>query len=170
MNATLQQALSAKAPRLTELVAAVDRLSTQEVRSELETLVAIRDWAVASLGLDYGVGDRVQIATEINTENGWRGYHEAFAIGATGRVTAIHFNTSCKAWQAMFVLDREWSVSVQPNGGTIRFWRGRVEDTPEGFTPPSPYDQEHTPEGRKHSFAFDVRWLRGLAAEIRRGT
>lgn len=140
-----------------DMIGSVD---TGKIRYEVETLRKIKAWALDHLGVDYKVGDRVKIVQPIPTDNGWHHYREALTVGATGAVEEISFNGIYGYWQAMFVPDREWSVSEDLSGGRVRrYWNGPAIETPDGFEPPSKFEQEHHPAGRKHRFAFLVEWL-----------
>ncbi len=128
------------------------------VQRELRQLRAIRDWA-AKQAADFGPGDRVTIAEPLPCNDGWAPYREALALGATGVVQAIDFNQHRDRWYAEVVLDREWSVGTLHGGRVVRWWHGPADETPDGMERPTKYDQEHYPDGRKHTFALRVEWL-----------
>lgn len=132
-----------------------------QLQWELKQLKAIEAWALRHCGADFGIGDRVVIAEDFSRDNSWRAYQAALAPGATAVVQHIDFNAYLDGWQAAVTLDREWTES---NGGS--WWHGRAAETPEGMTPPTAYDQEHYPDGRKHSFALRVEWLRREVIEL----
>jgi len=140
-----------------QLLDVVEKLDHRKFQFELRTLCAIREWAMRKAGIDFVEGDTVVIVQDIRTNNGWSSYKEALVRGATGTVAKIDFH---EGWYALVVLDRAWTVSTLPNGPTTRHWRGRAVDTPEGMEPPTEYDQEHHPQGRRKSFMLDVEWLR----------
>lgn len=146
---------------LEDLVSWLDMLNTQDFRYELEKLRAIRRWALERAAIDYREGDKVRIDSgyavarlnKAGSESGWWHYRECLAGGALGTVTRIDFSPHHMAWYADFRPDREWSVS-EFGGKTVRHWHGPVADTPEGYEPPSAYDQENHPDGRKHTFSM----------------
>ena len=140
-----------------QLLDVVEKLNHQKFRFELKTLYAIREWAMRKAGIDFVEGDTVVIVQDIRTDNGWRPYKESLVRGATGTVAKIDFY---EGWYALVVLDRAWTVNTLPNGPTTRHWKGHAEDTPEGMEPPTEYDQEHHPQGKRKSFMLDVEWLR----------
>lgn len=132
----------------------------QDLDYELRKAAAIRKWCLRAL--DYTVGDPVEIQRDLcrDPTSGWWPYRECLKAGATGVVHGIDFNMYSHGgeggWQAEVKLDREWAYS---SSGT-RFWHGSVDDTPEGYEPPSRYDIEHRPEGRRHIFNIGVDSLR----------
>lgn len=137
-----------------------------ELRHEIKQAAAIRAWCYRQLGIE--VGDRVRIAVDLNITAtdawGWLPYTEALAKGATATVVDIDFNPYCNdgegGWQAKIRLDREWSTGSPLRDGTVkRYWHGPTAETPEGYEPPSPYDQEKYPLGRKHTFAIQTHKL-----------
>lgn len=139
-----------------DMIASVE---TGKIRYEVENLRKIKVWALDHLGVDYRAGDHVKIVQPIPTDNdGWHASREALHVGARGVVREIDFNGSWGYWQALFVPDREWTVS-EWGSGTRRYWHGPAIETPDGFQPPTKYDQEHHPEGTRHSYAFRVEWL-----------
>lgn len=146
-------------PRLAsaeEVLAVVGNINTSAIRSDLERLRAVEDWALRHIGIDYSVGDEVVILTDLCTKpDGWWPYREALAAGQKAQVTSIGFNRFGDCWQAHIVLDDEWSIgeALRRDEPPIRYWHGPADRTPEGFRPPSPFDQENHPEGRKHTFA-----------------
>lgn len=142
---------------------ALDALRSLDFHSleyELQRYQGIRDWAIKSLDLGYGVDDRVQIVSPIPglSKDGWRPYAECLGVGSTGVVKRIEFSLSGKRWVADFVPDHEWATSSGQKEVT-RYWHGPVDETPDGYEPPSSYEAEHYPLGRKHTFMFDVEWL-----------
>jgi hypothetical protein len=155
--------------RTVALLEAVKALPTQEIDYEIRKLQAVYEWALDRCGVDFTVGDRVRIKEGYVVKerfsdghpNGWWPLRECLVPGATAQVRAIDFNGAHHYWYADIVLDREWSVHAprSRDGKEVRYWAGRAEDTPEGMTPPSTYDQEHHPDGRRHLFSFDVEWL-----------
>lgn len=147
------------AAKVEEFFSHVEALSTQDVKWELKKLRAIRDWALQRTGIDYQIGDTVGIVRVLNTDNGWAPYRDALAPGASATVTDIDFNTYTESWYADIILDREWSVSDYPPPDGKTYWHGKAIDTPEGYEPPSKYDQERHPEGRRHSFSVPVAFL-----------
>lgn len=146
---------------------AVARIDKQAIEWELKKLHGIRAWALANLGVDYEVGDRVVLKRSFGhvKDHGWYGYREALKEGATAVVKKIDFVPAFgrdhpARWIVEVVLDREWYVSDSPKDNPKRYWSGRAEDTPEGMEPPGKYDQEHYPDGRRHIFVFGVGDLR----------
>lgn len=133
---------------------------------ELRKYQAIRKWALAQCGADFTTGDRVRIKDGYavperfadGTYHGWWHKRECLAPGALATVREIDFNEYYGYWYATIMLDREWSVN-ETGDKEWRHWNGPVADTPEGFEPPSAYEQREYPEGRKHTFSFDVKWL-----------
>lgn len=138
------------------------RIDTSSIAYELKKLRAIRAWAMRRLGVDYVVGDRVAIAKVVvsGSSSGWWPYREALAPGALAVVQDIDYNTLLDEWDVAIQLDREWSVHERHGGGTVRFWNGAFRDTPEGMEPPSKYDRENSPEGRRHAFTMRVTDIR----------
>lgn len=134
-------------------------INTQDLRWQIKQFRAIRDWAVKQ-ACDFDAGDRVEIqpSLHIASDSGWWHYREALAPGATATVTAIDFNSHYGYWAADIILDREWSVSTFQ--GETRYWDGPASETPAGYKPPSNFDQEKYPDGRKHTFAMPVKHLR----------
>ena len=155
-------------PDLAELITWLDKLDIQDLRYELKKLRALRTWALEQAGVDYTEGDEVRIRSgytvaRLNKNgppNGWWHYRECLAGGAPGIVTQIDFSPHAMAWYADFRPAREWSVSEMHDGEMVRHWHGPVADTPEGHKPPSPFDQEHYPDGRKHTFSMRAEDLR----------
>jgi hypothetical protein len=131
--------------------------SVNDLRWEIEKAAAIRAWCLRQVGV--GEGDRVLIRRDlgIHRASGWWPYREALAEGATGTVVDIDFNPYSDdgrgAWQAQVRLDREWSYSETLGQ---RFWHGRADETPQGYEPPSSYERENYPDGRRHVFAIRV--------------
>lgn len=147
---------------LDQMVTFIDSVNLSDAKHELAKLTAIKAWAIAQLGIDYEVGDRVVITEEIPTDNGWRPYRESLAIGQTGVVTDIDF--SRHSWYACVALESAWSVT-ETHGEVKRYWKGRAEDTPEGFEPPSKYEQKRYPDGKRKVFMLDVCWVRCAPVE-----
>jgi hypothetical protein len=142
---------------LAEGIAALHHLDLAAMQSELTDLLAIKRWAVASLRLGYGEGDRVEIISpEPSLEaqdraSGWYPYREAFGVGQSGVVREIYFNPVANQWVARVALDRCWSVSGDGLGKPFkRHWHGTKETCPTGFL-------WHREEDK--SFAFNVRWV-----------
>lgn len=159
---------------LDEVLEMLCRLSnTSTFRYEVEKLRAIRSWAIEQLDVDYVAGDRVVIKDDYfvpktfadGTAHGWWGYRECLVPGAIAIVEKIDFNDYHKYWYANIILDQEWSISEFPwdaakyPDGVKRYWKGPLAETPTGFEPPSLYDQEQYPEGRKHTWAFEAQDL-----------
>lgn len=161
--------LRVAAGNLGDLIAWLDELNIQDLRYELKKLRALRTWAFERAGIDYGEGAKVRIAdgytvTRCNADgsaNGWWGYRECLAGGALGTAVRIDFSPLQMAWYADFRPDREWSVG-EIGGKTVRYWHGPAADTPEGHEPPSAYDQEHYPDGRRHVFSMRAENLRAV--------
>lgn len=149
------------AGNLGDLIAWLDKLSIQDLRYELEKLRALRTWALERAGIDYDEGSEVRIdsgyrVARLNRDgspNGWWHYRECLEGGAAGTVTRIDFSPHHMAWYADFRPAREWSVSEE-GGKTVRRWHGPAADTPEGYEPPSEFDQDRYPDGRKHIFSM----------------
>lgn len=127
----------------------------QDVLHEIETLKAIKVWAVGQLGLDYVPGDRVRIVQPpaITKDSGWWRYREALAEGRTGLAGEIYFSRVNRMWYVDLSMDRTWSVSEEDGWGgrpvkVTRYWNGPADETPEGYRPPSKFDQERHPEGK----------------------
>jgi len=138
-------------------------LDMRALKHELDNLRAIRDWAIANLGLDYTAGDRVVIDSvkPSRVGGGWTAYAEALVIGQTGVAGEIKFNAARWTWQVTVTMDRAWATSrLHSDGKVTRFWCGPVGEIPEGYEPPSRYDQEHYPDGRGKNFMMDVTWVR----------
>jgi hypothetical protein len=92
---------------------------------------------------------------------GWAPYAETMAPGATATVQKISFNTHYGYWYADIIFDREWSCDTSNSeSNVIRRWHGPVDETPDRYEPPSAYEQEHYPQGRKHTFSMPVKHLR----------
>ena len=142
---------------LDETLAHLETLDHHKLKYEIRRLRAVYTWALERCGVDYRAGDRVVIAADCPRNNGWAGYREALARGATATVREIEFNEYSNGWQATIVLDREWANGREEG---VRYWHGPAADTPDGMQPPSAYDQEHHPEGRKHTFSLRAEWLR----------
>lgn len=150
--------------QLLDNIAAVDQSG---IRWELKKLRAIREWALGHLGVDFVAGDRIAIADDFASrlapDHGWYHYREALAEGATGTAIDIDFGPPVGdrpgRWYALVRLDREWSVS-EWGTGLRRWWHGPIAETPPGYEPPSDYDQQKWPDGRKHTFLINVEHLR----------
>jgi hypothetical protein len=157
------------AGNLDDLITWLGKLDIRDLRYELEKLRALREWALDRAGVDYEEGGAVRVRSgyavaRLNKDgspNGWWHYRECLAGGALGTVTRIDFSPHQMAWYAGFRPDREWSVS-ETGGKTVRRWHGPVADTPEGYEPPSAFDQENYPDGRKHIFSMRAEDLRGV--------
>lgn len=114
-------------------VAAIDR--------EVHQLLAIKAWAIDSLHLGYGVGDRAKIvsweaANKASKGSGWYPYREALAIGQQGRVDEIYFSEAHNEWRTLLTLDRCWGVGEKLVNGTLetyRYWYGPDSERPAGF-------------------------------------
>lgn len=147
---------------LDEILDTLRNIDTQTVKFEIDTLRAIRDWALQQTGIDFAEGDSVLIAEDLNIgpDSGWWHYRETLAKGQTGIVKEIGFNGYHKYWYASFVPDREWAMNSSLTEDVKRYWHGPPDATPEGYHPPSKYEAEHYPEGRKHTFSMNVKRLR----------
>jgi hypothetical protein len=169
-----------KIKSLDDVMGVLGALADADIRYEIEKLRAIRRWAFDQIGIDYAVGDRVRIKKGYQPRqhfadgqrHGWWPYRECLVAGATATVTKIDFNASHGYWYADIVLDREWSVGDNPDTCRfdVRHWHGPADDTPDGMEPPSKFDQEHYPEGRKHTFSFKAEMLERVhndASEVR---
>lgn len=134
-----------------------------DLRLELENLQAIVKWARESLNLGYEEGDRVQIVSPrpSQSDGGWKIYSECLSVGQTGVVKRIFFSKYHGRWFVDFMPDEEWTVHAGWRAGDPerRHWHGPVDKTPEGYEPPSKFDVETYPEGRKHKFMFNPEWL-----------
>lgn len=133
-------------------------------RTELRQLLEIRDWAVRSLGLDYQINDRVVICSEepAAVGAGWEAYSEALAIGREGIAREISFNSFAGKWQVLLAMDRAWSTHIERGRKTTRYWKGPASETPEGYEPPTDYDQNVHPYGKIKLFAMNVHWVKKL--------
>lgn len=164
--------LRLSAGNISDLITWLDKLNVQEFRYELRKLQAIREWALEQAGIDYEEGSKVRITDghavtghhRDGSANGWWHYRECLAGGALGTVTGIDFSPLHKAWYAYFRPDREWAI-IETRGQMRRLWHGPAADTPEGFEPPSAYDQEHYPDGRKHVFSMRAEDLHRAEAQ-----
>ncbi|MGW2920351.1 hypothetical protein ACWDBF_21170 [Streptomyces angustmyceticus] len=145
---------------LDEILAALGDIDPQSLRSEVAQLRAIEAWAMRQLDVDYKIGDRVRIDSPYPAQagGGWEHYREALAPGRTGMVEEINFNRFRDRWYALVAMDRTWSVHHDETG-TTRYWNGPASETPEGYTPPSKYDQQLHPDGKIKRFSMDVTWL-----------
>lgn len=124
---------------------------------EISNLLAIKEWALASLRLDYTVGDRVEIVTAdaaaeaSRRGSGWYAYREALRMGQTGVVREIKFNAFVNRWQVHVAMDKAWSVSEDGLGKPYkRYWDGPEDECPEGFI---------FAEERPSVFSFGVHWV-----------
>lgn len=150
-----------------EILDTISGIDTQKLRYEIQNLRAIREWALKQTGMDFVEGDRVVIAEDldIKPDSGWWHYRETLAKGQTGIVKQIGFNDWHSYWYASFVPDQEWAITSWPTDAVLRYWHGPREATPEGYNPPSDYEAEHYPEGRKHTFSMNVKRLRKVIGE-----
>ncbi|MGW2371741.1 hypothetical protein [Kitasatospora sp. NPDC001683] len=141
---------------------AITAIDTHTIRAELANLRAIREWALRQLNLDYQPGDRVVITSNEPSESGggWAHYSEALAPGQTGIAGEITYNQYRGRWSVLVGMDHAWATSEQYDGTVTRYWSGPAAETPDGYEPPSRYDQEHHPDGRVKHFAMDVTWVR----------
>ena len=148
---------------LDEVLDTIRDINTQQMRFEISTLRAIRDWALRQTGIDFAEGDRVVIAEPLNIgrDSGWWSYRETLAVGQAGVVQKIEFNQYGDIWQASFYPDHEWVVTEWR--GERRHWHGPRKTTPDGYEPPSDYEAREYPEGRKHTFSINVKRLRKAA-------
>lgn len=169
-------ASSSQLASLDDMLDVLDRLDVNKFKWDLTKLKAIRAWALDRAGVDYDVGDKVRIKDTYRMNpthsdgqaNGWWHYRECLVPGATATVMKIDFNPYHGGyWTATIKLDREWSVGENPDTCKydVRRWHGSAADTPDGMEPPSGYDQENYPEGRKHTFAFDAEMLSRVPAD-----
>lgn len=139
-------------------------LDLAELKREHTYLTQVRDWARASLGLDYTTGDRVEIINPkpSQSKDGWRCYAEALAIGQSGIAGDISFNSYANGWYVLVGMDRTWSTHTTGLGEiTGRYWNGPPSETPEGFKPA--YDRDKHPEGKVKHFSMPVSWVRSAA-------
>lgn len=143
---------------LAKAVEHLKMLDLQGLKSEIEDLLAIREWALANLGIDYATGDRVQIVSPkpSQTGGGWACYAEALAVGQTGVAGEISFSRFARSgWYVLVGMDRSWSTHEDRNGPT-RMWNGPAAEVPAGHTLPGGYP----PEGRTKNFSMPVDWVR----------
>ena len=133
-----------------------------ELQKELRELRAVKEWAIKSLGVEWEDGGRVRLTRTPNTDNGWKPYRECLVKGAEGTASAPFFSSYSGEWLARFMPDREWSVG-DVMGSTMRFWNGRADETPEGYEPPSPFDQQHYPDGNRHTFVMRISSLEAIS-------
>lgn len=143
--------------RLQDAMTALRRVDTGSLAWEIERLGREAQWAREQLPVQ--AGDRVTIAEQVPTNNGWASHREALAVGATGVARRVYLSSTSSVWRADFVPDRCWSEL----DGT-RYWHGAADETPDGHNPPSAYDQERYPEGRGHVFSFPLEWLGRISA------
>ena len=139
-----------------------------DLKYELETLQAIRQWAIDQLGLDYEEGDRVMIIHPRPSQvgGGWAHWSEALEIGQTGIAGELKFDKRKGEWYLIVGMDRAWSVS---DFSGKRYWHGPAHLTPEGYEPPSKHDQEHHPDGQTQWFHMDPSWIQKFTGEIDEG-
>lgn len=126
-----------------------------DVRYDVRKNAAIREWCLQRIGIREGDRVRVRRLLVDDPKSGWWCYRETLAIGQTGVVVGVDFNTYTNDWQANVKFDREWSVHRHVSG-VERYWNGKVDDTPEGYVPPSAYNQREHPEGKRHTFSIGV--------------
>lgn len=138
---------------LLKFIGAVD---TTSIRYQAEKLNAIRDWAVAQLPV--AVGDAVTLTRDLGTSpsHGWHHFREALTAGARATVVELDYSVIAKRWQVGIHLDRQWSVSAYAFAGVTRYWDGPAADTPAGYVPPSTYDQEQHPQGKRSRFYVEL--------------
>jgi hypothetical protein len=131
--------------------------AAHEIRYEIAKLRKIREWALSRLDVQYRVGDRVRLRYDLfNGENDDRqAYSECATEGATARVVEIDFHGVYDYWYAGIVFDEEWTI--MPNHD--RYWHGAIGETPLGMVPPTAFDVEHYPEGRRHVFSVHVQQI-----------
>lgn len=149
-----------------ELLTMVDGIDGQAVAYEHRKLLAIREWALGRIGIDYRTGDRVRIKDDYEVHerfadghhNGWWPYRDCLVPGALATAGEIDFNAVHGYWYADITLDREFST-YEISDEFTHFWHGPVASTPEGMKPPTAFDQEHYPNGRRHLFSFDATQL-----------
>lgn len=145
---------------LDEALDAINSINLQNLRSEIDNLRAIKAWALQQLGVDYQPGDRVVIVDDypssVGKGHGWYHYREALAPGQTGIAGEIFFNATHGIWQVDVGMDRTWSVSEEWNGAKIRYWNGPAAETPDGYVPPTKFDQERHPDGKVKHFFMEI--------------
>lgn len=141
---------------LTKVLEHLTSLDVQSLKSEVEDMRAIREWALASLGLGYQTGDRVQIVSPMpsQTGGGWACYSEALSVGQTGVAGGISFNRFASGWYVLVGMDRSWSTHDRSRS-VLRFWNGPADECPEGYELPSGYP----PEGKVKNFSMPVDWV-----------
>lgn len=135
------------------------------LKREHTYLTAVRDWARASLGLDYSEGDRVEIVNPrpSQSKDGWQCYAEALAIGQSGIAGDISFNSYANGWYVLVGMDRTWSTHQRgQHVPTVRIWNGPADEIPEGYEPT--YDLKKYPEGKVKHFAMPVSWVKKAAS------
>lgn len=153
---------------MSALTQQLEHLSTLDViglKSEVENLRAIKEWALRSLGIDYETGDRVQIVSPEPSSRGggWACYSEALSQGQSGVAGAISFNQFSGHWYVLVGLDRGWSTSTRGYGATLRterYWWGPADQMPEGYERYA-FDP---PEGKVKYFALRVDWVAKVAS------
>jgi hypothetical protein len=149
---------TSKVDRALDLIDQIAKFNAaHEIRYEIAKLRKIREWALSRLDVQYRVGDRVRLRYDLfNSENDDRQmYSECATEGATARVVEIDFHAVHAYWYAGIVFDEEWSTL--PNRD--RYWHGAIGETPLGMAPPSAFDVEHYPEGRRHVFSVHVQQI-----------
>lgn len=129
----------------------------QELKVRVRNLEAIEEWAIASLGLPYSVGDKVVINSvpTITDQSGWWRYRECLVAGSTATVKRIDFSSHTKMWMATIQLDKEWTVWKRGKE-TVRTWHGKASEIPPGFEQLSPIIIQAYPEGKFHTFVLNV--------------
>jgi len=129
--------------------------SLQDLDYEMRKLTGIKEWAIRTL-TDLEVGDTAVIhGLTIDRDSGWWIYREALADGARCTVIDIDYNLPHAYWGAHVRLEREWAVGDEDK----RWWHGTADTTPEGFTPPSTYDQKRSPGGTRGMFFLPLTKL-----------
>ena len=76
---------------------------------------------------------------------------ECLIPGATAEVVDIKFSPYLGGWRVDIRLDQEWSVGEDgwPEPTVKRYWHGSLDTTPDGYIPPSAFNQQHYPQGRR---------------------
>lgn len=144
-----------------DAITAIKSFDLQAIQAEVDELRAIRTWALEQIGVDFTAGDRVVIRSSKPSKvgHGWASYREALAIGQTGIAGEPYFNQSCQRWQVLVGMDRAGSIHESHDGTVTRYWRGPADETPDGYEPPSAFDQERHPNGVVKHFALDLAWI-----------
>lgn len=142
---------------LKQALATLKGVDLDAMDREIANLLAVKEWALSSLRLDYGVGDRVEIVTAdaaakaAQRESGWYPYREALRVGQTGVVREIKFNRFTNRWRVVVAMDRAWSVGEDGVGKPLkRYWHGPEDECPDGF---EFYKEEPS------VFSFGVHWV-----------